>query len=76
MAQQEPSAATSRLLRQSIQNIRNALMREGHSEDDAHALAVAAVERWKDGGDNVTPEVRQASQQAYEQWMQLRSDHP
>lgn len=51
-------------------------MREGHSEDDAHALAVAAVERWKDGGDNVTPEVRQASQQAYEQWMQLRSDHP
>jgi hypothetical protein len=59
-----------------IQNIRNALMREGHPEDEAHALAVAAVERWKDGGDNVTDEVRQASQQAYDQWMQLRADHP
>jgi hypothetical protein len=51
-------------------------MREGHSEDEAHALAVAAVERWKDGGDNVTPEVQRASQDAYEQWMQLRADHP
>jgi hypothetical protein len=51
-------------------------MRDGHSEDEAHALAVAAVERWKDGGDNVTPEVQRASQQAYEQWMQLRADHP
>lgn len=51
-------------------------MREGHSEGEAHALAVAAVERWKDGGDNVTPEVRAASQQAYEQWQQLRANHP
>ena len=59
-----------------IQNIRNALIRNGHSEQEAHALAVAAVERWKDGGDHVTPEVQAASRQAYEQWMQLRSHHP
>ena len=59
-----------------IQNIRNALMREGHSEDEAHALAVAAVERWANGGGDVTDEVRQASQQAVAQWNQLRSNHP
>jgi hypothetical protein len=59
-----------------IQNIRNALMREGHSEDEAHALAVAAVERWADGGGDVTDEVRQASQQAVAQWEQLRANHP
>ena len=40
-----------------IQQIRNALMGDGHSEQEAHALAVAAVERWKEGGDHVTPEV-------------------
>ena len=59
-----------------IQNIRNALMRAGHSEGEAHALAVAAVERWKDGGDHVTPEVQAASQEAYEQWTRLRANHP
>ena len=76
MAQRAPSNAASRLLRQFIQNIRNALMREGHSEDEAHALAVAAVERWASGGGDVTPEVRQASQRAVEEWNQLRANHP
>jgi hypothetical protein len=51
-------------------------MREGHPEGEAHALAVAAVERWANGGGDVTDEVRQASQQAVAQWEQLRSNHP
>jgi hypothetical protein len=51
-------------------------MREGHSEGEAHALAVAAVERWADGGGDVTDEVRRASQQAVSQWNQLRANHP
>jgi hypothetical protein len=59
-----------------IQNIRNALMREGHSEQEAHALAVGAVERWANGGGDVTDEVRQASRQAVNQWEQLRANHP
>lgn len=59
-----------------IQNIRNALMRDGHSESEAHALAVAAVERWRHGGKDVKPEVQRASQEAYEQWEELRRHHP
>lgn len=59
-----------------IQNIRNALMREGHPEGEAHALAVGAVERWANGGGDVTDEVRRASQQAVAQWEQLRANHP
>ncbi len=59
-----------------IQNIRNALMRDGHSESEAHAMAVAAIERWRKGGKHVTPEVQHASQEAYEQWMALRRHHP
>ena len=48
-----------------IQNIRNALMRSGHGEQEAHALAVAAVKRWAKGDlkwgkkRHVTPEVQQ-----------------
>lgn len=76
MAQRASSYAASRLLRRHIQNIRNALMREGHSEQEAHALAVGAVERWADGGGDVTDEVRQASRQAVTQWNQLRANHP
>jgi exo-beta-1,3-glucanase (GH17 family) len=59
-----------------IQNIRNALMRAGHDESSAHALAVAAVERWAAGGDHVHPEVRTASQHAVEEWEKLRAHHP
>lgn len=59
-----------------IQNIRNALMRNGHGEQEAHALAVAAVKRWASGKGNVHPEVRAASQRAVEEWNALRENHP
>ena len=65
-----------------IQNIRNALMRSGHGEQEAHALAVAAVERWAKGHGawgkkgKVTPVVQAASQRAVAEWEKLRADHP
>lgn len=51
-------------------------MRDGHSEEEAHALAVAAVERWASGGGHVHPEVRQASQRAVAEWNEMRAHHP
>jgi hypothetical protein len=65
-----------------IQNIRNALMRAGHGESEAHALAVAAVTRWAKGNlkwgpkRHVTPEVIAASRRALAEWEKLRRDHP
>ncbi len=65
-----------------IQNIRNALMRAGHDEREAHAMAVAAVERWARGDlewgphRHVTPEVQAASQRAVAEWEELRRSHP
>jgi 8-oxo-dGTP pyrophosphatase MutT (NUDIX family) len=65
-----------------IQNIRNALMRSGMDERKAHAMAVAAVERWAKGDlkwgptRHVTPEVRAASADAVRQWEALRANHP
>jgi hypothetical protein len=65
-----------------IQNIRNALMRGGMDEKEAHAQAVAAVERWARGDlewgphQHVTPEVIAASREALRQWEELRHHHP
>jgi hypothetical protein len=64
-----------------IQNIRNALMRAGHGEQEAHAMAVAAVKRWAQGNlkwgpkRHVTPEVIAASRQALAEWEELRRHH-
>ena len=51
-------------------------MRDGHDEQSAHALAVAAVERWASGKGNVHPEVRAAARRAVAEWEQLRASHP
>ncbi len=64
-----------------IQNIRNALMRGGMDEREAHAMAVAAVERWARGDlrwgrRHITPEVIAASRRAVAEWEQLRASHP
>jgi hypothetical protein len=64
-----------------IQNIRNALMRNGMGEREAHAMAVAAVKRWAEGRlgwgrRRVTPEVRRAAAEAVAQWEELRARHP
>lgn len=65
-----------------LQNIRNALMRAGHSEGEAHAMAIAALRRWAKGDlkwgphRHVTPEVQEASRRALEEYDKLRRDHP
>lgn len=58
-----------------IQNIRNALMRNGHDEQSAHALAVGAVKRWASGKGKVHPEVRAAARRALQEWEALRAPH-
>lgn len=51
-------------------------MRDGHDEGSAHALAIGAVRRWASGGGNVTPEVREASQRAVQEFEELQRHHP
>lgn len=64
-----------------IQNVRNALMRAGHGEQEAHAMAVAAVKRWAAGEGawghkgKVTPVVREAAQRAVAEWEKLKEEH-
>ncbi len=58
-----------------IQNIRNALMRNGHDEQTAHAIAIGAVKRWASGRGKVHPEVRQASAAAVAEFEALRAAH-
>lgn len=58
-----------------FQNIRNALMRNGHDEQSAHALAVGAVKRWASGKGKVHPEVRQAAAAALAEWNRLKATH-
>ena len=58
-----------------IQNIRNALMRSGHGEQEAHALAIGAVKRWASGKGKVHPEVRQAARAALAEWDRLKASH-
>lgn len=65
-----------------IQNIRNALMRAGHGEAEAHAMAVAAVERWAQGKGawgskgKPTAAVQEAAKKAVAEWEELRRHHP
>lgn len=56
-----------------IRIVRNGLMREGHPESRATALAVAAIKRWARGGDNVTPKVQAAAAKALAEWEAMKS---
>lgn len=47
-----------------FQNIRNALIRDGHTPADAYQLTWGAIRRWAAGGGNVHPEVRAAAVRA------------
>jgi len=44
-----------------FQNIRNALIRSGHSVGEASAITWGSIRRWAGGGGNVHPEVRAAA---------------
>jgi hypothetical protein len=59
-----------------LQNVRNALMRAGHDEGEAHAMAIAALRRWASGGGHVHPEVREAARNALAEYEQEREHHP
>ena len=59
-----------------LQNVRNALMRAGHSEAEAHELAIGALRRWASGEGHVHPEVRQAAQAALAEYDRERAHHP
>lgn len=64
-----------------IQNVRNALMRAGHGEQEAHAMAIGAIKRWAAGHGawghkgKVTPVVREAAQRALQEWNDLKAEH-
>lgn len=64
-----------------IQNVRNALMRAGHGEQEAHAMAVGAIKRWAEGKGawgkkgKVTPVVQAAAQRALGEWNKLKEEH-
>lgn len=52
-----------------VQNIAHSLMaKRGLPKSRAIQLALGAVERWKNGGDDVSPEVRAAAAKAWAQW--------
>ena len=59
-----------------LQQVRNALVRAGHDEASAHALAIGALRRWASGGGHVHQEVRQASQAALAEYEKEREHHP
>lgn len=56
-----------------VRIVRNGLMKSGHSESRATALAVAAMKRWARGGDNVTPKVQAAAAKALAQWEAMKA---
>jgi hypothetical protein len=63
-----------------IQNAARALIRAGHDESSAIALAVQAVKDWAAGHAfggrvEVTPEVQAAAQRALDEWEGLRASH-
>lgn len=58
-----------------IQNIAKALIRSGHGESSAIAMAVGAVKRWASGRGKVTPEVRAAAGKALAEWEKLKAEH-
>lgn len=56
-----------------IQNVRNALIRDGMEKGRAHAVAISRIETWKSGGGNVSPEVRAAAAKAWAQWEAMKA---
>ena len=58
-----------------IQNIAHALIRAGHSESSAIAIAIATVKRWASGRGKVSPEVRAAAAKALAEWEKLKATH-
>ncbi len=58
-----------------IQNVAHSLIRSGHDESSAIAIAIGAVKRWAVGRGKVTPEVRAAAVKALAEWEKLKAEH-
>lgn len=56
-----------------IRIVRNGLMKQGHDESRATALAVAAIKRWARGSDHVTPKVQAAAAAALAEWEAMKA---
>lgn len=56
-----------------IRNVAKALIRNGHDESSAIAMAVGTVKRWASGGGGVHPEVRAAAAKAVAEWEALKA---
>lgn len=69
----ERSKVSGGALPKYIRIVRNGLMKAGHSQARATALAVAAMKRWARGGDNVRPQVASAAAAALAQWEAMRA---
>lgn len=71
----------SNFLHTYVQNIARALMRQGHSESEAIAIANGAVNRWRhgqlSGGEHghIHPETRAAAGRTHAEWERLRAVH-
>lgn len=57
-----------------IRIVRNGLMKDGKSEGQATALAVAAIKRWAHGGGNVSPKVQAAAAVALAEWEKMKAE--
>lgn len=55
-----------------IQNVRNAIMRDGTPESDATGIAIGRVRDWSEGKGNVSPEVRAAAAKAIAEFDAMR----
>ena len=56
-----------------IENVAKGLIEDGHDRSTAIQMAIGAIERWKDGGGNVSDEVRAASAKAWAEWLALKT---
>lgn len=56
-----------------IQNVRNAIMRDGAPESQATAIAIGRVRDWAEGKGKVSAEVRAAAAKAIAEWEKDRA---
>ena len=55
-----------------IQNVRNAIMRDGRDIGTATAIAISRIRKWARGGGGVSPEVKAAAQKALAEFAAMR----
>lgn len=56
-----------------IREVRNALMREGHSIERATQIAIGSIKKWARGGGDVSPAVQAAAAEALAEWEAMKA---